>query len=59
MIWADRIFMPSPGAAGNVPEARVIKGGFGSRRAECEERLLLCFSNKDGKELWRITLDGD
>lgn len=57
-IWGDRIFAPSPNAAGEGPEAKSVKNMGGARKREGVDLLLLCLSRKDGSELWRAVLPG-
>lgn len=58
VIWGDRIFVPSPSAAGSGPEAKSVRAMGGTRKKEGVDLHLLCLSKKDGSELWRSTLAG-
>lgn len=59
VIWGDRIFVASTSALGDGPPARVGREMGGKRKPEGSDLLLLCFSKKDGSELWRVKLAGD
>lgn len=57
-IWGDRIFVASANSPdeGDAPTRRQMGG---RRKSVGKELLLLCFSKKDGKELWRTKLAED
>jgi outer membrane protein assembly factor BamB len=54
-IWGDRIFVASGSEAGGEA-ATLAKKGPGKPRAEGADLLLLCYSKKDGSQLWRVKL---
>ena len=59
VIWGDRIFVASGSEKGGS-EAPLAKKGPGGPIAEGAELLLLCYSKKDGSQLWRTKLgDGN
>jgi outer membrane protein assembly factor BamB len=58
IIWGDRIFVPSGGAAGDGPDAEVVKKMGRVPEKESRDIHLLCVSKTDGKELWRNSVSG-
>lgn len=58
VIWGDRIFVASPSEAGKGPNAPQKRGMGGARKPDGTDLLLLCYSKKDGKPLWRTKLTG-
>ncbi|MEP0844737.1 MAG: PQQ-binding-like beta-propeller repeat protein [Phycisphaerae bacterium] len=58
IIWGDRIFVMSPSAAGEGPNAVTVKGMAGPRPREGQDLLLLCYAKKDGAPLWKRKLAG-
>lgn len=54
-IWGDKIFVAS-GSEGGGEAATLAKKGPGKPQAEGADLLLLCYSKKDGSQLWRVKL---
>lgn len=57
VIWGDKIFVAS-GSEKDGAEAPLAKKGPGKPDAEGQDLLLLCYSKKDGSQLWRTKLGG-
>jgi outer membrane protein assembly factor BamB len=59
VIWGDKIFVAS-GSEKEGADAPLAKKGPGHPAPEGQDLLLLCFSKKDGSQLWRTKLgDGN
>jgi len=56
-IWGDRIFVASPSAAGSGADAPAGRT-MARLKPEGQDLLLLCFSRKDGRQLWKTRLCG-
>ncbi len=56
-IWGDKIFVMSAGEGKDAPLQRSL--GRLRLRKEGRDLLLLCYSKKNGKEIWRVKLSDD
>jgi len=55
VIWGDKIFVASGSEVGEG-SSTLVKKGPGKPRPEGGDMLLLCYSKKDGSQLWKVKL---